>query len=716
MNWPNTLDKRGDPIAVHSSYEESESGGQNQPPQLEADNLPTAECQDAQVRKEIQEWMESETFQNISGVMPDADTSGVIPDPVGKKADDPSIYFEEHKEDVPQNGNPLYSNNRPRWAENDSQGTPSPSRSIPSKTSSAYLDTDIRTMAFPSFGDRGDPHRKQVAAGVMRRVESQGHQAPTEEALAINNSLSPPHRTFPSDSARGYRGLLNKTQDVPNLMDGVDSESVSSSRTSSAVPSNAGGPTFNNPYNNSSSRTLGRPTMSRVHEEVTPQESADSGDVFDEISRYSIGESEFFEGISQCDSKINPSNNPSVTADSRASLREMHSTASSAKRQNQNADKPPAKCDMKLVLLGGGLTTIQTTNESFSNRLMPDDFDECLTNSDIDEFGGTKLPTFEEMAAAGRGVNDSASIVDLSLSVDPSMMDSKDGGRMNFETFDNEFRRHVKQHPPSTGPNISRGSNESSYRDDESAFFSDFYSKDEVGFKGDLSQYYVQPSSIKALVRKYRKMCRMTLANCASYDEIDIVEDEKKIFALFEMRSRIMEKDMERGLERRGGTSVVDDIVTTPYYRKAMRIRDAVIVSKAWRDGASPKDVINTSHLTQRAESSYFIQRPAWNADPFYEPSWHADFDRPQYYWEEVRWVDDMDFMQYKCPSLGARSLRGAEMFTIGDCQSILLKLTNESCIVSLMTLFAYASKVYVQTSHSILLYLCVMDRNCELH
>lgn len=48
---------------------------------------------------------------------------------------------------------------------------------------------------------------------------------------------------------------------------------------------------------------------------------------------------------------------------------------------------------------------------------------------------------------------------------------------------------------------------------------------------------------------------------------------------------------------------------------------------------------------------------------------------------EEVRWVDDTDFMQLRCPSLGPRCMRGFEMFTIGDCQSILLKLTNERCM-----------------------------------
>lgn len=696
VNWPNTLDKRGEPVVVQSSYEENEIQ-QNHRHGLPVD---VAVYEDLQAQQEMQEWMESPAFQDISGV---------TPDPTGEKADD-SVYFEEeHKEEPPlhlehncsrnPSRNHSFSNQRNGWREGDSHAT-SPSRSIRSKTSSAYFDNDVRPMAFPTFGESGDPRRKQAAAGVMRRVDPNAPivpQAPTEEALAINNSLSPPHRTFHADTARGYRGLLDPSQEVPNLMDGADSDSLSSSRASSAVPSNATGPA----PNNQSSKSMGL-SMPRVHEEDMLRDC--DSDVFDEISKYSIEQSELFDGISQSDSKTtsnyevrealpyNSGRDQSVMEKSKATLREMRNTAPSVERrhQPQNQDtqsrtKPAARGDMKVVLLGGGLTTIQTTTDSFSNRITATDFDECLTNSDIDEYGGTKLPSFREMTAAGRGVNDSASIVDHSVSVDQSGA-SKDETDLSFTTFGHEFQKYDVCTSPVNNTNATNVSTESSYRDDESAFFSDFYSGDEVEFEGDLSKYYVQPSSVKALVRKYRKMCRSTLSNCTNYDDLDKAEDEKKIFALSEMRSRVMEKDIERGLERRGGTSVVDDIVTTPYYRKAMRIRDAVIVSKAWRDGASPMDVINTAHLTQRTEQSYFIKRPIWKADPhsrnaFNDPSWHADFDMQQCSWEEVTWVDDTDFMQYSCPSLGPRRLRGTEMFTIGDCQSILLKLTNESCM-----------------------------------
>eukprot|EP00549_Striatella_unipunctata_P007894 CAMPEP_0118714996 /NCGR_PEP_ID=MMETSP0800-20121206/26581_1 /TAXON_ID=210618 ORGANISM="Striatella unipunctata, Strain CCMP2910" /NCGR_SAMPLE_ID=MMETSP0800 /ASSEMBLY_ACC=CAM_ASM_000638 /LENGTH=470 /DNA_ID=CAMNT_0006621019 /DNA_START=240 /DNA_END=1652 /DNA_ORIENTATION=- len=168
--------------------------------------------------------------------------------------------------------------------------------------------------------------------------------------------------------------------------------------------------------------------------------------------------------------------------------------------------------------------------------------------------------------------------------------------------------------------------------------------------------------------------------------ELEAEEDAKKAFALLEMRSRIMEKDIERGLERQGGTVVVDDIVLTPYNQAAMRVRDAVIVSKAWRHGASPRDVLTASLLTRRHERTYSIRRPIHQDKRHDMLTMSNSFEKPwavrgtNYTMEEVRWVDEVDFMQLRCPSLCPRHMRGFEMFTIGDCQSILLKLTNERC------------------------------------
>jgi hypothetical protein len=159
--------------------------------------------------------------------------------------------------------------------------------------------------------------------------------------------------------------------------------------------------------------------------------------------------------------------------------------------------------------------------------------------------------------------------------------------------------------------------------------------------------------------------------------EFESLVDTKKAFALFEMRSRIMETDIDRGLERRGGTNVVDDIVLTPYFQAAHRVRDAVIVSKAWRDGATPKDVITAHLLTRRSAKAFFvprlierIRRPGNNS-------------YKRYWLEEVRWLDDTDFMLLRCQSLGSGSMKGFEMFTIGDCQSILLKMTSDNATVS---------------------------------
>jgi hypothetical protein len=186
----------------------------------------------------------------------------------------------------------------------------------------------------------------------------------------------------------------------------------------------------------------------------------------------------------------------------------------------------------------------------------------------------------------------------------------------------------------------------------------------------------------------YRKM-----SDCINEDitleEFEREEDEHKAFALFEMRSRIMEKDIERGLERRGGTTPIDDLVMTPYHRSMYRIRDAVIVSKAWRDGASPKDVVNSALLTRRSERTYYVKRSgrpnsSMLSDNSSMISSTSVLSQRSYWWEPVSWLDDTDFMLYRCPSLGPRSMRGSEMFTIGDCQSMLLKLTNEQCIVSL--------------------------------
>jgi hypothetical protein len=189
----------------------------------------------------------------------------------------------------------------------------------------------------------------------------------------------------------------------------------------------------------------------------------------------------------------------------------------------------------------------------------------------------------------------------------------------------------------------------------------------------NLSIYYIQPDMVQKMVRAFRKICTSHLDTSDSEDTMlssfENLVDRKKAFALFEMRSRIMETDIDRGLERKGGTNVVDDLVLTPYFQAASRVRDAVIVSKAWRDGATPKDVITAHFLTRRSAKAHFVCRRI----PECDVSW----------FEEVKWLDDTDFMTMRCQSLGAGMLKGFEMFTIGDCQSMLLKMTSDNCLVS---------------------------------
>ena len=127
-----------------------------------------------------------------------------------------------------------------------------------------------------------------------------------------------------------------------------------------------------------------------------------------------------------------------------------------------------------------------------------------------------------------------------------------------------------------------------------------------------------------------------------------------------------MESDIERGLDRRGWTRPVDDIVTTSSNLASMRVRDAVIVAKAWKDGASPSDAIIAWSFGRKDTHTHYIERR----------------DGRFIYHEPVAWLDDVDLLSKKCFCLGPRALRGFEMFTIGDCQSLLLKLTNERCVV----------------------------------
>lgn len=327
--------------------------------------------------------------------------------------------------------------------------------------------------------------------------------------------------------------------------------------------------------------------------------------------------SDVFDNLSQSDV------NESVERQARQSLSSSQYLRRYPQSIQEEAPAQPATTgqtdEFKLVLLGGGLTAIQPTAFDYDNRQTPSDYDDQLTNSDVDQYGYANVPGVKDMIMAGR-------------CGDSSLM----GIRGNL------------------GQQVRTGD------ESGSSLFTDPY---ESVYDECLSEYYVPPEVMKLLLRRYRRLSEAVDPDL-SLEELEVLEDESRAFALWEMRSRIMEKDMERGLERRGGTVPLDDIVTTDYHRTNLRIRDAVIVSKAWRDGASPKDVMNAARMTRRDTFSHMI------------PSRRHPGE-----WEQVAWMDDTDFLQYKCPSLGARHFHGFEMFTIGDCQSILLKMTNDTCM-----------------------------------
>ncbi|GKY96451.1 hypothetical protein MPSEU_000604600 [Mayamaea pseudoterrestris] len=472
-----------------------------------------------------------------------------------------------------------------------------------------------------------------------RMVDSNIVLPPTREALAANERVAPPASRAFANSQK-FRGLVDKTRDVPCLMDDADSESMTSSKATSTFSSSLPQTTLHihpdPPARSvvSFERSPRRIVAFDEQEEIgAPQllDHDDESDVFDGVS---AKDSDVFDDLSHLDARSRNSLSPRRSSRSRGSYPE-----SIAEEEEE---------DVQIVLLGGGLTAIQTSKKDFTDRKTASDYDDNLTNSDIDQFGFASTPAYEDMMVAG--LKHSSSLL---------------GIQSNFSS-------------PTARRQVSGGS------ESGSSLFTDPYELDRPSPVTDgSSEYAIDPAHMKLLVRTYRKFSDKVNVKI-SLEEFEKEEDEHKAFALFEMRSRIMEKDIERGLERRGGTVVVDDLILTAYNRMAHRIRDAVIVSKAWRDGTSPKDVITSALLTGRHEHTFFIRRPSRpngrvndsmsSCGSFYPNS------SMQYWWEPVEWMDDATFNQFRCPSLGPRHMRGVDMFTIGDCQSMLLKLTNERC------------------------------------
>jgi len=391
----------------------------------------------------------------------------------------------------------------------------------------------------------------------------------SEAALRQTDQLTSTFQSIAHGAnVKGYRGFLNKTADVPNLMD--DLESVTSAST---VATN------------------------RKHDHL------DSGsDVFDGVcSDSSAGgnkpQSPTFQGLMQRKQIISPASNGGCSS-------------------------------MNIVKLNGTISSIQTSPAAFEARKTSVEFDATLTESDTD---------YAQSARRIRGGN---------------------------AIMSGQIRHHL---------------------DDESASYScdsALHSQStDISISNDLSYYAVGAGQVRKLVKAYRNMSQFVNGDNISQKE----EDSKKAFALFEMRSRIMATDIERGFDRAGGTVTVDDLVLTQYFRASCRVRDAVIVSKAWRDGASPQDARTALNLIEGHE--YYIKRSSrlisstGSETSDSQESLDSTCSKIQISYERVDWIDDTEFSLIRC--LGANTLRGSGIFTVGDCQSMLLKLTHEHCEVS---------------------------------
>jgi len=419
----------------------------------------------------------------------------------------------------------------------------------------------------------------------------------SENALKENDRLTPAHINV--SAFKGYRGYLDKTKDVPNLIDD-DIDSVTTAGTH-ATDTDA--------------------FIKRVQQSSADEES----DIFDGLPN--ISGSDVFDGLSQAQNQVsNIHNNTSAICSSASDEVPDQRTV----QKDVNRSKGPVTGDI-INRLG-----IQATPKAFREAT-------SLSKSKIDFVGH----------------------------------DADNGIKIQ--------KKELKYSPAEVLENLPEGEG-NSYIYDNDSISSESTSEDSWI---DLSKYAIDPGQIRKLVRKFRNMSKISEG---SGESSSIEDDGKTAFALFEMRSRIMETDIIRGLERTGGTVIVDDIILTPYNQAAHRIRDAIIVSKAWRDGASPKDARTASslmssdavHCIKRVvrsnRNSASSQRSISNESFCGRSALSGKNHYQLYSWEKVLWTDDTEFSLLRCPSLGPRTMRGFEMFTVGDCQSILLKLTNERC------------------------------------
>lgn len=718
VGWPGTQDKQGATVMAESSYEESEVSGDKvkayqQEVQLNVERELTSWIDDADV-------IDSD-FSTEKKNQPIKPSSRVDYDKThrlgkGKKCfpssslslshaniDNGLNFIQANGQDNENSDHIIKDNNA--YIGSDSyrrdENTTSTSNVVAvepyeddmsdlstsySKTSSAYFNPR-EVQGIQNGHTRqlfGNNQKRLAAATVMRRCLSssakrsqqlhhrQSLQSLTEETLAMKDQLTPPTRHFNNVATVGFRGLLDRTRDVPNLMDETGSEGTSAISATSRHSSDLVKEIYNNnngddhatyiQHNSSSSpcpsatryrcrrEKQGQKQYGTIMEEVNINtttdiincnlKSTDNGNFHFTSNKMDVG-SDVFDGISNADP-----GEVSIHSVRRSGVTYMNRSRSEEEDGKAGILGATSRSSMErinLALLGGGLTTIQTTAGDFTNRRTSSDFDETLTNSDYDQYGFVKIPTFHVMAAAGTSQHDrslsSQSLLFANLPSQRSLTEIKQNKKDHIYERKSGGLRISNHHHLDMSPH---------------------------GKVKDFSDYYILPEEMQTLVKKFRKISRSRYPQL-NHENLENEEDSTKAFALSEMRSRIMEKDIERGLERRGGTNVVDDIVMTAYNRAALRVRDAVIVAKAWRDGATPQDVINTANLTRRVERCYCIPRLKSTVR-----------SASKYTWEEVNWVDDNDLSRYRCHSIGPRHLKGMEIFTIGDCVSILLKLCNE--------------------------------------
>lgn len=449
-----------------------------------------------------------------------------------------------------------------------------------------------------SFNSHNNSHSRQRT----QHHQVSGPHVLSEEALRMKDSQTSPPREGGSFLFRGYRGFIDKTKDVPNLMDDLESEGGTSMGTGVYSSSGDGRRYQQHHHHRAHAMGLALPSSARGAGMNRRLSGASSSNV--------ESASDVFDGIIQ------------------------------------EEQFGPIEEDILDVNSGEYRMALKTENV-------------------VQPFHGEELPystQFNPFAASR--LHQSSTI--------------RSSQPLDFERRHGPDNRYVG--PALNLSAVTRGSSDSSphhldYMDDE---------EDGLESLPDLSIYCIQPEMVRKLVRAFRKICtnQMEISSCEEtmLHDFENLVDTKKAFALFEMRSRIMETDIDRGLERKGGTNVEDDIVLTPYFQAAARVRDAVIVSKAWRDGATPKDVVTAHLLTRRSAKAYYVPRPIHRIRrrgvPFHN-------DEPNYWFEEAKWLDDTDFMLMRCQSLGAGTMKGFEMFTIGDCQSMLLKMTSDNCTVS---------------------------------